>query len=136
VGAGGEVAILSSVSATSSASSSAAQHIRFTDPAAGVVATRVRLRPQESGAVAIYAQHVPAEFMAYFLVDSETGELRFPESATLYASEPEPPLVKQNVFSSSGADVGRGGRHRNVLVVLVMLNIVSWGGFCPGRGCV
>ena len=63
-----------------------AQHIIFTDTAGGVNSTTVVLRVEQDGPVAVLTQHVPSEFMAYFLVDAESGEHLFPSSPTLYGS--------------------------------------------------
>jgi hypothetical protein len=38
--------------------------------------------------VFVVAQHVPAEFMGYFLIDSASGEYVFPSNATLYEIKP------------------------------------------------
>ena len=38
--------------------------------------------------VFVVAQHVPAECMGYFLIDSASGEYVFPSKATLYEIKP------------------------------------------------
>ena len=56
----------------------------------GVKSTQVFIQPTKDGPVAVFTQHMPSEFMAYFLVDEATGEYIFPSSARLYGGiEPE-----------------------------------------------
>ena len=50
--------------------------------------------------VFVVAQHVPAEFMAYFLIDSASDEYVFPSKATLYDIKPTKIDVKKSVASS------------------------------------
>ena len=62
-----------------------AEHVVLDDPSvSGAVHTRVLLKPEATGNVAVITQHVPSEFMAHFLVNNATGEYIFPSSPTLY----------------------------------------------------
>lgn len=58
--------------------------IEFTDTTVAT-STTVLFQPTQTATVAVFTQHVPSEFMAHVLLDSETGEYVFPTSLTLYS---------------------------------------------------
>merc|ERR1711862_1068461 len=56
--------------------------------------------------LAIFTQHVPSEFMAHFLRDSETGEYVFPVDATLYVDkESNKAIVDNNDIGDSNKNI-------------------------------
>ena len=71
------------------------QHIKFTDTTnadtqADKRKTSVLIKPDATGDLAIFTQHLLSELMAGHLVDVESGAFVFPASATIFDGEAKP----------------------------------------------